>query len=283
MKKLAELVVLLMLFGSVLASDLPVEARIERAMLGDHRSAENQARNKYRHPLGTLTFLGLQDGMTVLEITPGGGWYSEILAPVMRDHGKYMAAVPDAKIPGQSEEAYESATLLQEKFSARPDVYDQAIVVPFSPPQSASLGEPDSIDIILTFRNTHGWITDGIAEQMFAEFARVLKPGGILGLVQHRAKNGTDPKVTAELGYVSEQAVISMALAAGLYLEARSEVNANPADRKDYPEGVWTLPPTLTLCNEITDPAAKATCAAPYLAIGESDRMTLRFRKPLSY
>ena len=283
MKKLAERIVLLMLFGSVWASDLPVEARIEQAMLGDHRSVENQARNKYRHPLGTLTFLGLQDGMTVLEITPGGGWYSEILAPAMRDHGKYMVAVPDANIPGQSEEAYESATQLQEKFAARPEVYDQAIVVPFSPPASASLGDPDSIDLILTFRNTHGWITDGIAEQMFAEFARVLKPGGILGLVEHRAKNGTDPKVTAELGYVSEQAVISMALAAGLYLEARSEINANPADRKDYPKGVWTLPPTLTLCREITDPEAKATCAAPYLAIGESDRMTLRFRKPLSY
>lgn len=283
MKKLAELVALLMLFGSVLASDLPVEARIERAMLGDHRSVENQARNKYRHPVGTLTFLGLQDGMTVLEITPGGGWYSEILAPVMRGHGQYIVAVPDDAIAGQPEYRYALNTEMREKFAAAPGLYDQVVVVPFSPPQSASLGEPDSIDLILTFRNTHGWITDGIAEQMFAEFARVLKPGGILGLVQHRAKNGTDPKVTAELGYVSEQAVISMALAAGLYLEARSEVNANAADRKDYPEGVWTLPPSLTLCAELTDPEAKAECAAPYMAIGESDRMTLRFRKPLTY
>lgn len=283
MKKLAELVVLLMLFGSVLASDLPIEARIERAMLGDHRSVENQARNRYRHPLGTLTFLGLQDGMTVLEITPGGGWYTEILAPVMRGHGKYIAAVPDDNVPGQPEYRYELNKELRAKLAANPGLYDEVVLVPFSPPQVASLGEPDSIDLVLTFRNTHGWITDGIAEQMFAEFARVLKPGGILGLVQHRAKNGTDPKVTAELGYVSEQAVISMALAAGLYLEARSEVNANPADRKDYPDGVWTLPPGLAACSELTNVEEKAACEAPYLAIGESDRMTLRFRKPLSY
>jgi predicted methyltransferase len=108
-----------------------------------------------------------------------------------------------------------------------------------------------------------------------------LKPGGILGLVQHRAANGTDPKVTAELGYVSEEAVISLAQAAGLDLEARSEVNANPQDRKDYPDGVWTLPPGLEACSKLTNAEEKTACEAPYLAIGESDRMTLRFRKPV--
>lgn len=281
MKKVLNVIVLSMLCCSVFADDLPLDARIEGAMLGDHRSVENLARNKYRHPLGTLTFLGLQDGMTVLEITPGGGWYSEILAPVMRGHGKYIAAVPDDNVPGQPEYRYALNKELREKFAANPALYDEVVMVPFSPPQVASLGEPDSIDLVLTFRNTHGWITEGIAAQMFAEFARVLKPGGILGLVQHRANKGTDPKVTAELGYVSEEAVISLAQAAGLYLEARSEVNANPADRKDYPDGVWTLPPGLDACGELANAEEKAACEAPYLAIGESDRMTLRFRKPL--
>jgi hypothetical protein len=122
------------------------------------RSAENQARNKYRHPLGTLTFLGLEDGMTVLEITPGAGWYSEILAPVMRGHGKYIVAIPDDNVPGQPEYRYGLNKELRAKFAANPGLYDEVAVVPFSPPQVASLGEPDSIDLVLTFRNTHGWI-----------------------------------------------------------------------------------------------------------------------------
>jgi predicted methyltransferase len=281
MKKVLHTIVLLMITWLVFADDLPLNARIEVAMLGDHRSAENQARNKYRHPLGTLTFLGLEDGMTVLEITPGAGWYSEILAPVMRGHGKYIVAIPDDNVPGQPEYRYGLNTELRAKFAANPGLYDEVAVVPFSPPQVASLGEPDSIDLVLTFRNTHGWIGEGIATQMFAEFARVLKPGGIFGLVQHRANNGTDAKVTAELGYVSEEAVISMAQAAGLYLEARSEVNANPLDRKDYPDGVWTLPPGLEACSKLTNAEENAACEAPYRAIGESDRMTLRFRKPM--
>jgi len=270
-----------------LAQDLPVEARIEQGMLGDHRSEANQARNRYRHPVGTLSFFGLQDGMTVLEIWPGGGWYTEVLAPVMRHHGQYLVASWDADVEGQPAYRYRLNEGLLEKFAAEPGIYDQVAVVPFSPPDSPSLGRPDSIDMILTFRNTHGWVSDGLAEMIFAEFARVLKPGGVLGVVQHRADDGTDPLVTAEQGYVSEEAVIALAQNAGLYLEARSEVNANPSDTKDYAEGVWTLPPGLALCEafesgEGADEAAFAECAAPYLAIGESDRMTLKFRKPIN-
>jgi predicted methyltransferase len=199
----------------------------------------------------------------------------------MRDHGQYRAAVYDAKVPGQPDYRYGLNTELEKKIAANPELYDQVVMVPFSPPESASLGEADSIDLVVTFRNTHGWISDGVAAQIFAEFARVLKPGGALGVVQHRAANGTDPKVTAEMGYVSEEAVIALARAAGLYLEARSEVNANPADTRDYPEGVWTLPPGLDACKEIIDAAAKLNCETPFRAIGESDRMTLLFRKPL--
>lgn len=281
MQKITTVMLLLLISQFGLAADLPVNARIEQAMFGEHRAVENQARNRYRHPVGTLTFFGLEDGMTVLEIWPGAGWYSEVLAPVLRGHGQYRVAVYDAAVPGQPDYRYGLNADLEKKFAANPELYDQVVAVPFSPPESASLGEADSIDLVVTFRNTHGWISDGVAAQIFAEFTRVLKPGGALGLVQHRAANGTDPQVTAEMGYVSEEAVIALARAAGLYLEARSEVNANPADTKDYPEGVWTLPPGLEVCKEITDADAKSNCEIPFRAIGESDRMTLLFRKPL--
>ncbi|HET6565996.1 MAG TPA: methyltransferase [Xanthomonadales bacterium] len=265
---------------ATLASDLSVNARVEQAMFGDHRSAASQERNRYRHPVGTLEFFGLDYGQKVLEIWPGGGWYTEILAPVLRDRGEYVVASWDQDVPDQPAYRYELHKQMLAKFAAEPGIYDQVKVVPWSPPQSASLGEADSYDLILTFRNTHGWISDGIAETVFAEFARVLKPGGALGVVQHRAAAGADPAASAEMGYVPEATVIAFAEAAGLVLEDRSEVNGNQADNRDHKEGVWSLPPGLAVCGEITDAAAKAECEAPFMLIGESDRMTLRFRKP---
>jgi len=281
MKKVITLVFGLLAAAAVWASDLPVEARIERAMFGDHRPESNIERNRYRHPVGTLSFLGLRDGMTVMEIWPGGGWYTEILAPVVRYHGQFIVAAYDTDVPDQPEYRYRLQTSLLEKFAARPDIYDQVAVVPFSPPASASLGAADSVDLVLTFRNTHGWVGDGIAESVFTEFARVLKPGGILGVVQHRAPAEADPLTSAATGYLSEASVIELARKAGLYLEGRSEVNANPADSRDHEGGVWTLPPGLGLCAEIQVQAEREACEAKYRAIGESDRMTLRFRKPL--
>jgi predicted methyltransferase len=281
MKYLITTVFALMAAATGWASDLSVEARVERAMFGDHRSESNIARNRYRHPVGTLSFLGLQDGMTVMEIWPGGGWYTEILAPVIRDSGQFIVAGYDTEVPDQPEYRYRLQKGMLEKFAADPGIYDQVAIVPFSPPASSSLGAAGSVDLLLTFRNTHGWVGDGIAESVFAEFARVLKPGGILGVVQHRARDDADPSESANSGYLSEAAVIELARKAGLYLEARSEVNANPADSRDHENGVWTLPPSLSLCAEIEAEAGRADCEAKYRAIGESDRMTLRFRKPL--
>lgn len=271
MRSLPSILLFLVIVAPLPAGADSVAARIEQGMFGDHRSEANAARNKYRHPVGTLTFFGLADGMTVLEIWPGGGWYTEVLAPVLRDHGKLLVAAYDVEVEGQPEYRYRLTQQLMDKFTARPDVYDQVALLPYSPPQSASLGAADSVDLLLTFRNVHGWIGGGIAESVFAEFARVLKPGGVLGVVQHRAADGSDPKQTVEQGYVSEQAVIALAEAAGLVLEARSEINANPRDTRNHPEGVWTLPPSLRLGDEDRE---------KYLKIGESDRMTLRFRKP---
>jgi predicted methyltransferase len=263
--------ILLGVTGLASAGDMSVSASIEQAMWGDHRSEANMARNRYRHPVGTLEFFGLEPGMTVMEIWPGGGWYTEVLAPVLRDEGRLLIATWDPNVEGQPNYRYELPKQLQARFDARPDVYDGVGTVYYSPPESASLGEADSVDLILTFRNTHGWINNGEAQDVFNEFARVLKPGGVLGVVQHRADAGTDPAETAKTGYVSEEAVIAIASQAGLVLEARSEVNANPRDTKDHERGVWTLPPGFSLGD---------TDREKYAAIGESDRMTLRFRKP---
>jgi len=237
---------------------------------GEHRSDANIARNQYRHPVETLEFFGIEEGMTVMEIWPGGGWYTEVLAPAMRDYGNLIIATWDPAVEGQPSYRYRLPKQMEENFEQHPEVYDQVTFEYFSPPDSPSLGDAGSIDVIVTFRNTHGWITAGQAQDIFNEFARVLKPGGILGVVQHRADEGSDPQVSAKKGYVSEAAVKEIAANAGLEFVAASEVNANPKDKKDHSEGVWTLPPSYQLGDKDKE---------KYAGIGESDRMTLKFRK----
>lgn len=271
MRKLTVLLTLATWGGMALAGDLSINASVERAMFGEHRSEANIERNRYRHPVGTLEFFGLKADMMVLEIWPGAGWYTEVLAPALRDKGRLVIATWDPDVEGQPNYRYELPQQMETMFKAHPGVYDKVETVYYSPPESDSLGGADSYDMVLTFRNTHGWVSSGLAEAIYAEFARVLKPGGVLGVVQHRAPTGSDPAETAQKGYVSEEAVIDFAEAAGLVFEASSEVNANPRDTKDYPEGVWTLPPSYRLGDENRE---------RYGAIGESDRMTLRFRKP---
>lgn len=270
MKKIFSMSLLLLLSNPAAQADTYAE-RVAKAAVGDHRSASSMARNEYRNPVSTLAFFGFEPGQTVLEIWPGGGWYTEVLAPAVRDHGTLVIADWDTAVEGQPSYRYTLPKRLAAKFAERPDVYDQVKRVAFSPPQSASLGDESSYDQILTFRNVHGWVSEGLAEAMFQEFYRVLKPGGILGLVQHRAEAGADAAASAEMGYVPEQYVRDLAAAAGLELVAASEVNANPADTRDYPEGVWSLPPGMAMGEEDRE---------KYLLIGESDRMTLKFRKP---
>jgi len=235
---------------------------IEAAISGNHRSPESRSRDVYRHPLETLMFFGLEPGMTVVEMGPGGGWYTEILAPVLQEEGRLIAAAP----PADTEYGIRFDTFL----AINPELYGAIERRTFNPPDELSLGPDGSADMVVTFRSTHGWINRGFAPAVYQAMFDVLKPGGVLGVEQHRGPEG----ISAETGYVPQATVIALAQAAGFVLEAESEVNANPADDHDHPEGVWNLPPTLRNVAE-EDRAA-------FEAIGESDRMTLRFRKPLA-
>jgi predicted methyltransferase len=243
---------------------------LRAAIAGDWRDPDFVARDRYRHPAETLAFFGIAPGDTVIEITPGGGWYAEILAPYLRDQGTYVAAVWDDAIPDQPAYRYRLNETLRGKFTGAPGVYGAPQVRVFDPTKPL-FGPSESADAVLTFRNAHNWVADGTAEAYFSAFFDVLRPGGTLGVVDHRAQEGTDLETMKESGYLTEALVVELAEGAGFTLEARSEVNANPADTANHPNGVWTLPPSNR--HEEAD-------AERYRAIGESDRMTLRFRKP---
>lgn len=248
-----------------------ITAAVQAAVDGKGRTPENVKRDAYRHPAQTLSFFGVEPGKTVVEITPGGGWYSEILAPLLRDKGTYVAAVVDpmAVAEGKGRDYQQRGKDgLEKKFADAPALYGKAKVVGYDP-NAPKFGADNSADVVLTFRNVHNWRMAKQAEGMFAGFFAVLKKGGTLGVVEHRAAK--DVADDDKSGYVSEAQVIALATKAGFKLEARSEINANPKDTKDYPGGVWTLPPTY---------GQGDTDRAKYQAIGESDRMTLRFVKP---
>jgi predicted methyltransferase len=243
---------------------------LDRVVAGSWRTPANVARDGWRHPQQTLRFFGVKPGQTVIEITPGAGWYAEILAPYLRDAGHYVASVWDDAIPGQPKYRYDLNRQLRAKFAGNPQAYGKADVRTFDP-KAPLFGPPDSADVVLTFRNAHNWVDDGNAAAYFQAFFAVLKPGGTLGLVDHRAKPGTPLDTMKTSGYLTEALVVQLAQDAGFVLQDRSEVNANPNDSTDHPNGVWTLPPS----NQ-----HDAADDARYKAIGESDRMTLRFVKP---
>jgi len=252
-----------------MASSNANTAALDRAIAGPWRNPNNVARDKYRHPKETLLFFGVKPTQTVIEITPGAGWYTEILAPMLHDHGHYFGILNDpASVKAEARaETSDLNTRLEAKIAMHPDQYILTQLREIDP-AAPVLGAPNSVDVVLTFRNVHNWVMDGNQAAMFKAMFSVLKPGGVLGVTDHRANPG--PATDGKKGYLTEQQVIDYATAAGFVLDAKSEINANPKDTKDYPKGVWTLPPALTL-GEVDK--------AKYLAIGESDRMTLRFVK----
>ncbi|MGR9046677.1 MAG: class I SAM-dependent methyltransferase [Gammaproteobacteria bacterium] len=242
---------------------------LSQALNGAHRSSENKARDRYRHPEQTLAFFDVKEDMTVVEIWPGAGWYTEILAPYLKDKGKLYAAhfSKDSEVP------YFRNSLQQfvEKIGALPDVYGKLELTVLQPPEYVQIAPAASADRVLTFRNVHNWMGSGQAEAVFVAMYKALKPGGILGVVEHRSAPSATQDAQAKSGYVSERTVIGFAEQAGFKLMEKSEINANPLDTKDHPAGVWTLPPSLRLKDQDRE---------KYLGIGESDRMTLKFVKP---
>jgi predicted methyltransferase len=245
------------------------EAALKNVAAGKHRSDANKARDPHRHPVETLSFFGIRDDMTVVEIFPSAGWYTEILAPFLKEKGTFYAAGLDPE--SSSEFARRSARAFRDKLDANPELYGKVKVTVLAPPDKTAIAPPGSADLVLTFRNIHNWMDAGNADQVFAAMYKALKPGGVLGVVEHRGdpKVPQDPK--AESGYVNQDYAIKLAEKAGFRLVAASEINANPKDTKDHPRGVWTLPPNLAMKEQDRD---------KYRAIGESDRFTLKFVKP---
>lgn len=253
------------------APALPATAPATLAQIieGAHRSPENKHRDQYRHPEQTLNFFEVKDNMTVVEIWPGEGWYTEILGPYLREKGKLYAAQfsPGTKNTYQQEKLKK----FSEKIKSQPALYDKVELTVLQPPEELKIAPEGTADRVLTFRNVHNWMKNDQAAMVFSAMFKALKPGGILGVVEHRGSPAKPQSPTAKSGYVNEDYVIALARNAGFEFLAKSEINANPKDAKDYPEGVWTLPPTLRLKDKDRE---------FYLAIGESDRMTLKFKKP---
>jgi predicted methyltransferase len=243
-------------------------AALAAAIAGKHRKPANAERDKYRHPAETLEFFGFKSAMTVLDVGPGEGWYTEILAPAVAAKGKLLSTSSDPNGPDDSR-----GTFYAQRYKAflekAPEMYGKVktIVVDGKAP---SLGLDGTVDLAIVMREAHGMINNGTFGAWLAAINKALKPSGILGIEEHRALPEADPTESSKKGYVPEKWLIEQVEAAGFKLAGKSEVNANPKDTKDYPEGVWTLPPTFAL---------EAKDHDKYAAIGESDRMTLKFIK----
>jgi len=243
---------------------------IEEAASGEHRSENDIARNVHRNPVETLTFFGIEKNMAVLEIWPGSrGWYTEILAPFLKESGTYYAANYD----GSTGLSYfeKGAKKFRTKIDSSPKIYGDVILKTLMPPTELTPAPAESLDLVLTFRNIHNWVNNGIEEAILASAFTMLKRNGVLGLVAHRTKNSALGRDSAQSGYLTEKQVIALVEKVGFRLSEKSEINGNPKDTADHPKGVWTLPPVLRLGDEDRE---------KYLEIGESDRMTLKFVKP---
>lgn len=256
--------------GAALAADSAADPALQAAIAGSARTPANAARDSARHPYETLRFFGIKPTMTVVELAPGGGWYTEILAPYLRDQGKLIAAGSD---PQGSEGARRSAARFQQKLDTNPAAFDKVEIGAFAPPATYRIAPKGTADMVLTFRNIHNWIPigeDGM-QTLFKQVYDSLKPGGVFGVVEHRLPASKEQDAKASSGYIHEAYVIKLAEGAGFKLAGKSDINANPKDTADHQGGVWALPPTY---------GNKDVDRAKYEAIGESDRMTLKFVKP---
>lgn len=246
-----------------------VNSALAKAVASEFRIADNKLRDQYRHPAETLAFFDVKPEQTVIELWPGGGWYAEILAPYLAEKGQYVAANFETKPAEENRQTayYKSAGLKFEKWvSDNKASVGNVQFVTLDPPAKFSLGKDNSADHVLTFRNLHNWAMKGELEGVFKAAHDVLKVGGSLGIVEHRANIG----MAAESGYMDQNQMVELANKYGFELTGSSEVNANPKDSKDYEKGVWTLPPRLALGDQDKQ---------KYLDIGESDRMTIKFTK----
>ncbi len=246
----------------------PSDTKLLQAINGEHRSAANKGRDVYRKPQKTLSWLGLKNDMRVVEITPGGGWYTEILAPYLRENGTFYAAGFDA----ESKKRFfrRAVKAFKAKLDGNPAIYDKVTVTELAPPAKTAIAPPASVDMVLTFRNVHNWMSAGNSDAVLGAMYSALKPGGVLGLVEHRGNPDVAQDPKAGSGYVNEAYTIALVEKAGFKLVGKSELLANPKDTRNHKKGVWTLPPTLRLGNKDK---------SKYLAIGESDRMLLKFVK----
>jgi predicted methyltransferase len=244
------------------------DSRLEAAVNSDFRPAADKARDAYRHPLQTLTFFGIKPKMTVVELWPFGGWYTQILAPYLHDHGTLYAAAMDPDSTSPEDKQYNAE--FEAMLAAHPEVYDRVKMTVLAKGKM-QIAPDGSADLVVTFRNIHNWAWAGMEKDVFAAAFRALKPGGILGVEEHRNNDANFVPKTPGQAYVGEQYAIDLIQAAGFRLAGQSNVNRNPKDTKDYPKGVWTLPPTY---------AEGDKDRARYAAIGESDRFTLKFIKP---
>jgi predicted methyltransferase len=248
------------------------EARLREILAMPHRPEAERVRDVHRHPVETLTFFGIQPHHTVVELSPGGGWYTNLLGPLLVEKGKLIAVTSDPNgKPGYSRD---NAVKLRETIAANKQLFgttEATVMALLDTPPRIELGPDGSADAVLTFRNVHNWAKAEKLDAVLAASFKVLKPGGVLGVVDHRAKADAPLAAAMEAGYLPEAWVIERVTAAGFVLEGKSEVNANPRDSKDHPHGVWSLPPTLQ---------GKDKDMEKFVAIGESDRMTLKFIKP---
>jgi predicted methyltransferase len=262
-------ILMFLVLSTASCAQAPVQGQQELSKFAasPHRNPRNTVRDPHRHPLETLAFFGVRPDSTVVEILPGsGGYYMELLAPWLKDRGRYIAANRDALATPFYLADHQK---LLDRLAAEPELYGKVVVTQFNADRH-EIAPPGSADFVLTFRNLHNWMERNELEGSLRAFHRALKPGGVLGVVDHRARPDLSEEAQMKNGYVREDTAIALIEKAGFRLAGRSEVNANPKDTKDHPEGVWTLPPTFRL---------KDKDRAKYEAIGESDRFTLKFVK----